>query len=163
MQNLTSKIQSKFKVEILKTDQNEIWIKIDNQDLLDISIFAKEIGFEFFSSLAVIDFPEKNTMELIYHIWNEENKILLNLKTEIKREKPNIISLSEVYACCQIHEREAHELFGVKFSGNPDLSELFLEDWQERPPFLKDFNSRDYVRKNFYNKNKKNEKGYFNN
>jgi len=162
MQDLITQIQSKFNIEILKTDKNEIWIKIDNKNLLDISIFTKEAGFEFFSSLSVIDSPDRKTMELVYHIWNEENKILLNIKTEIKREKPKIVSISEIYPCSQIHEREAHELFGVNFLGNPDLSELFLEDWQARPPFLKDFNSQDYVRENFYNKNKKNEKGYFN-
>ncbi|MEA3344537.1 MAG: NADH-quinone oxidoreductase subunit C [Patescibacteria group bacterium] len=161
MENLLSKIQSKFSAEILKTNKNEIWIKIEDKDLLNISISVKESNFEFFSSLSAIDFPEKNRIELVYHIWNEKDKVLLNIKTEIEREKPKITSISEIYACSQIHEREVHELFGIKFLGNPDLSELFLEDWQERPPFLKDFDSQNYVRENFYNKNKKSEKNYF--
>lgn len=161
MKDIISKIQSKFNIEILKTGENEIWMKISGHDLSGILIFAQESGFQFFSSLSVVDFPEKNKIELVYHIWNNENKILLNIKTGIERKKPEIVSISKIYPCSQIHEREAHELFGINFLGNPDLSELFLEDWQGRPPLLKDFDSQDYVRKNFYNKNKKNEKNYF--
>jgi NADH-quinone oxidoreductase subunit C len=161
MENLISELQSKFSAEILRTDKNEIWIKNDNKNLLAVIAFAKENDFEFFSSISAIDFPDAKAIELVYHIWNEKSKILLNIKTEIKRKNPEIISISGIYACSQIHEREIHELFGIKFQGNPDLSELFLEGWQERPPFLKDFNSQDYVRENFYNKNRKNEKGYF--
>jgi len=60
----------------------------------------------------------------------------------------------------QIHEREAYEMFGVVFKGNPDLSPLFLEDWKGPPPFRKDFNWRKYVIEKFYKKGSEREKSY---
>ena len=161
MENLISKIQSRFGAEVLKKEKNQIWLKISSKNLLNVCGFLKDNGFEFFSSLSAVDILEKNIIELIYHIWSEEKKMGLNIKTEISRKNPEINSVSEIYNSSQIHEREIHELFGVKFLGNPDLSELFLENWQGPPPFLKDFNWREYVREKFYDKGKENEKEYF--
>ncbi len=160
-ETLISKIQSRFGVDVLKKEKNQIWLKISKKNLLNLCGFLKDNGFEFFSSLSAVDILEKNTIELIYHIWSEEKKMGLNIKTTIGRKKPEINSVSEVYNSSQIHEREIHELFGVRFLGNPDLSELFLENWQGPPPFLKDFDWREYVREKFYDKGNENEKEYF--
>jgi len=160
-ETLISKIQSSFGAEVLKKEKNQIWLKISKKNLLNLCSFLKDNGFEFFSSLSAVDILEKNIIELIYHIWSEEKKIGLNIKTTISRKKPEINSVSEIYNSSQIHEREIHELFGVRFLGNPDLSELFLENWQGPPPFLKDFDWREYVREKFYNKENENEKEYF--
>ncbi len=162
MEGLISKIKSKFGAEILKKEKNQIWMKINNKDLINICNFLKENGFDFFSCLSAIDILENNIIELVYHLWSQEKKTILNIKTEISREKPEINSISKIYTASQIHEREIHELFGVNFLGNSDLSELFLEDWSGPAPFLKDFDWREYVREKFYNKENENEKGYYN-
>lgn len=161
MKDLISKIQSKFGIGVLRKEKNQTWIKVSKENLLNICIFAKDNGFKFFSSLSAVDILEKNIIELIYHIWSEEKKMGLNIKIEIARKNPEINSVSKIYNSSQIHEREVHELFGINFLGNPDLSELFLENWQGPAPFLKDFDWRKYVREKFYNRKNKNEKGYF--
>jgi len=161
MNNLISKIQSKFEAETLRREKHQVWFKVDKNNLTDVCNFLKDNGFEFFSSLTAVDVLEKNLIELIYHLWSQKRKSGLNLKIEIDREHPKVSSISEIYNASQIHEREIHELFGVNFLGNQNLSELFLENWQGPAPFLKDFDWRKYVREKFYNKEKQNEKGYF--
>ena len=161
MENLISTLKSKFGAEILKEEANQIWLKVEKENLLKVCSFAKSNEFDFFSSLTAVDVLERNIIELIYHLWNEEKKMGLNIKTEIPRINPKIKSVSEIYKVSQIHEREIYELFGVNFEGNPNLSELFLEDWKGPAPFLRDFNWREYVREKFYNKEKENEKGYY--
>jgi len=162
MKNLILKVQSEFKAEVLKKEKKQIWLKIGKENLLSVCIFMKNNNFIFFSSLSAVDILKKNIIELIYHIWSEEKKMGLNIKTEISRKNLEISSISKIYNSSQIHEREIHELFGVNFLGNPNLSNLFLENWTGPSPFLKDFNWRNYVREKFYNKENKNEKGYFN-
>lgn len=162
MKNLILKVQSEFKAEVLKKEKKQIWLKIGKENLLSVCIFMKNNNFIFFSSLSAVDILKKNIIELIYHIWSEEKKMGLNIKTEISRKNLEISSISKIYNSSQIHEREIHELFGVNFLRNPNLSNLFLENWTGPPPFLKDFNWRNYVREKFYNKENKNEKGYFN-
>ncbi len=163
MKDLISKIRAKFGAEVLRKEENQFWIKVSRENLLNVCLFIKDNSFEFFSSLSAVDILEKNIIELIYHIWSKEKKIGLNIKTEIDRETPKINSVSKIYNSSQIHEREIHELFGVIFLGNPDLSELFLEDWPGPPPFLKSFDWRNYIREKFYSKGNKKEKGYFDN
>jgi len=65
-----------------------------------------------------------------------------------------IPSLSELWPNAAVHEREAWELFGISFEGNKFLKPLFLEDHFEIPPFRKDFNWREYVRKAYFEKTK---------
>jgi NADH-quinone oxidoreductase subunit C len=36
-------------------------------------------------------------------------------------------------------------MFGVRFTGNPDLSPLFLHNWKDIPPLRKDFNTVEYA------------------
>ena len=52
-------------------------------------------------------------------------------------------------------------MFGVEFQGNPDLSPLFLEDWEGPPPFRKDFDWRAYVREKYYREDREEDRGYY--
>ncbi len=153
---------SKFDVKVKTQRDRRAWVSIKKTDLLDISTWLKEQGFTHLSSLSVTDWIDDDKYELTYHLWSYKDNILITLKTKINRKNPVIKSVSSVWGeNAQIHEREMHELFGVKFEGNNDLSPLFLEDWKGVPPFKKDFDWRKYVREEFYDKNNERESGYY--
>jgi len=153
---------SKFDVKVKTQRDKRAWVSIKKTDLLDISAWLKEQGFTHLSSLSVTDWIDDDKYELTYHLWSYKDNILITLKTKINRKNPVIKSVSSVWGeNAQIHEREMHELFGVKFEGNNDLSPLFLEDWKGVPPFKKDFDWRKYVREEFYDKNNERESGYY--
>ena len=164
MENLNKiqeKIYSEFGIKTRVGQKRRIWLKTGSGQLLDLLRFLKELGFEHLSSVSALDRPEQERLELVYHLWSYQDKLLLSVKTKIERKAPSIDSASSIWASAQIQEREIHELFGVNFLGNPDLTELFLENWQGPPPFLKDFDWREYVKEKYYSKENKNEKGYF--
>ncbi|MEJ7721636.1 MAG: NADH-quinone oxidoreductase subunit C [Ilumatobacteraceae bacterium] len=48
-------------------------------------------------------------------------------------------SWSRLYAGANWHEREAHEMFGISFTGHPDLRNLYLPGEFEGHPLRKDF------------------------
>ena len=132
------------------------------KDPLILLEFAKRKGFGHLSSISVTDWIEEGKYEVTYHLWSYSDKLLLNVKTKISRDDPVTLSAISLWgANAQIHERELHELFGVNFRGNLDPSPLFLEGWDKTPPFKKDFNWRDYVRKELLDKSNKREKGYW--
>ena len=153
---------SKFDVEGKIQRERRIWISIDNKELIKICGWLKNQGFEHLSAISVTDWVKEGRFEVTYHLWSYKDKILLTLKTEIDREKPVIESVTSIWKeNAQIHERELHELFGVKFKGNSDLSPLFLEDWHASPPFRKDFDWREYVGKEYYDKENEREAVYY--
>ncbi|MEA3459039.1 MAG: NADH-quinone oxidoreductase subunit C [Candidatus Thermoplasmatota archaeon] len=159
---LLDEIKSKFNVEGKIQRERRIWIAIDEERLIELCNWLKNQSFEHLSAISVTDWVKEGRFEVTYHLWSYKDKILLTLKTKIDRKKPVIESVTTVWEeSAQIHERELHELFGVKFKGNSDLSPLFLEDWHAPPPFRKDFDWREYVREEHYDKENEREVVYY--
>lgn len=132
-------------------------ITVRREEFYQVLSRLKDMGFDHLSDVTCVDYIDEGEFEVIYHLWSHPKKIRVIVKTRIPRESPAIKSIVDLWIGAQIHERENHELFGIEFQGNPDLSPLFLEDWEEMPPFRKDFNIREYVKREYYG----DDKGYF--
>ena len=156
-------LRSKFEfTELEERDNRRTWLTIKKEILLDFMKEVKKIGFAHCSIISVTDWPNQGVFELTYHLWSYQYQIALTVKTKIQRGTPRIESVYPVWGkSAGIHERELHELFGVKFTGNPDLAPLFLEDWNGPPPFRKDFDWRKYVREEYYDKTRERERPYW--
>jgi len=155
-------LKTKFGVEGEVQRIRRVWVSIGKEQVLEVSGWIKEQGFEHLSSISVTDWVEDGSYELTYHLWSPRDKVVVTLRTRISREDPSIASVMPVWdRSAWIHERELHEMFGVKFEGNPDLAPLFLEDWEGPPPFRKDFDWREYTREKYYNPENEREHVYF--
>ncbi len=156
------KLESNFDVKTKVEKENRIWFSIKDEDLTKICSWLQKQGFEHLSSISVTDWLEEGKFEITYHLWSYKHKILITLKTKIDRGESVVESVTSIFGNnAQIHERELHELFGVKFEGNNNLDPLFLEDWENIPPFRKDFDWIKYVREEFYDKDNEREKAYY--
>jgi len=159
---LLERIGSRFDIEPRVAEDGTVWISVGEQDLGECLAFAKREGFDHCSAISVTDWPGEEAFELTYHLWSYDHKVLLTVKSRIDRGKATVDSAVPLWGpSAGIHERELHELFGVEFAGNPDLAPLFLENWDGPPPFRKDFDWRDYVRKEFYDEANPREQGYW--
>ena len=159
---MLDEIKSKFKVDGRIQREQKIWISTDENKLMEVCTWLKDHGFMHLSAISVTDWLEDGNFELTYHLWSYDDKILITVKTKIDRKNPSIDSVVPIWEeNAQIHERELHELFGVKFKGNSDLSPLFLEDQEDMHPFRKDFSWREHVREKFYNKENERETVYY--
>ena len=155
-------ISAKFNIDAKVQRERRVWVTVDKDNLIALCNFAKGLGFEHLSAISVTDWLEEGTFELTYHLWSYSEMILLTVKTKIERDNPVCDSVVPVWQeNAQIHERELHELFGVKFEGNEDLTPLFLEGWDGPPPFRKDFNWREYARQQHYDKANERERAYY--
>jgi len=159
---LIEDIRANFKIAGKMQRERRVWVSIGKDNLIMLCNFVKELGFEHLSAISVTDWLEEGTFELTYHLWSYSEMILLTVKTKIKRDNPVCDSVVPVWQeNAQIHERELHELFGVEFEGNEDLTPLFLEDWDGPPPFRKDFHWIEYTRQKYYDKAKERERAYY--
>lgn len=147
-------IRSEFKGQILNfsSEKNEFSMTIKREKFYEILSFLKERGFVHLSSITCVDYLEEGEFELVYHLWSYKKKERAEVKTRILRESPSIKSIIDLWPNAEMHERENFEMFGIKFKGNPNLSPLFLEDWKEIPPLRKDFNTRKFVKEEYYGK-----------
>jgi NADH:ubiquinone oxidoreductase subunit C len=61
------------------------------------------------------------------------------VKVKLDRETPVIQTVSDIWRTAEFHEREVFELFGVNFTGHPDLRKLILPDDWTGYPLRKDY------------------------
>lgn len=151
---ITSLLKSKFADSLLSIsgEDKEIALLVKKEKSHQVLSQLKGEGFNHLSDVSAVDYIDEQEFELVYHLWSHREKVRAIVKVRIPREAPTIKSVVDLWTGAQIHEREDHELFGIEFEGNPNLSPLFLEDWEEIPPFRKDFDTRKYVKERYYSK-----------
>ncbi|MHA1346663.1 MAG: NADH-quinone oxidoreductase subunit C [Candidatus Heimdallarchaeaceae archaeon] len=161
-EKLIEDLNSALDVTVNYQKERRLWVIIEPNLIVDTCIKAYELGFEHLSTISVTDWLDEGKLEVTYHLWSYTHNHLLTIKTKIDRKKPKISSLTSIWGGnAETCERECHELFGVKFEGNTNLTPLFLEDWDGPPPFLKDFNWREFVKEELYDQSNPREKVYF--
>ena len=159
--DLVEVLSSELDASITLKKERRMWVEIDSKKIVDVCLKALQLGFEHLSTISV-DWLEEGRFELVYHLWSYKYRTSLNIKTKIDRNKPSISSINSIWdTYAETCERECHELFGINFEGNSNLTPLFLEDWQGPPPFLKDFNWREYTLKEHYKEENPREQVYF--
>jgi len=149
---IVSTVKSKFGKSILDitSEDKRIILTVTKGTCHEVLSQLEAMGFDHLSDVTGIDYMTDGEFEIVYHLWSHTKKVRIILKVRVDRESPTMQSVVDLWPGAQIHEREAHELFGIGFEGNPDLSPLFLEDWTEIPPFRKDFDTREYVKRQYY-------------
>lgn len=161
-EEILEKLASEFKIKGEVRRKGRIWLDISTEGFANFCRWLKNQGFEHLSAISALDWPDEGVFELAYHMWSYQDKVLLTLKVKIDRQNAVIDSVTEVWdGSAQAHEREIHELFGVNFEGNANLTPLFLEGWEGPPPFRKDFDWREHVREKYYNKANERESAYY--
>lgn len=128
-------LQSKFGGAILETAK-EGWVKIVRESLLAIVQFLKtepELGFDFLHCITGVDLGG-GTLQCVYTLTSTTQKHWLSLKVEVKADDPHIPTLCHLWPTANWHEREAFDLFGLSFTGHPNLKRILChEDWVGHP------------------------------
>ena len=122
---------------------------IPSQALPSLLLLLKADGFEHLSLISCVDWIDEAELELSYHLWCYDKKIHAIVKTRIGRDSPRFLSIIPLFQHAQTYEREIHEMYGVRFEGNPRLTPLLLDHWQGPPPMRRDFDTRQYVQDTF--------------
>lgn len=81
-------------------------------------------GFRHLSAITGIDVGSK--IEVVYHLTRGD--LVLSLKVKTSKKNPVLPSIVDLIPGAVLYEREVHDLLGIIFKGNPDLSPLLLPD-----------------------------------
>ncbi|HXX43459.1 MAG TPA: NADH-quinone oxidoreductase subunit C [Candidatus Acidoferrales bacterium] len=98
------------------------------------------LRFSFLSDLTIVDrFPIEPRFELNYQLLSLDREERLRLRVKLSGAEPAVASVTPVWPTANWHERESFDLFGVRFSGHPDLTRILLPDEWEGHPLRKDY------------------------
>jgi len=147
MQNLIDlekKINSELTTKIKKTEirHEQLYITIDNEDLIDVTLHIKNnenTKFRQLIDITVVDYPENTQrFKIVYLFLSHEfnQRIILNY---LISENEVIPSLTPIYPAANWMEREVFDMYGVKFKDHPDLRRILTDYDFEGHPLRKDF------------------------
>jgi NADH-quinone oxidoreductase subunit C len=112
------------------------------EHLIDCLRDLKEThGFSFLADITAIDhFEAQPRFEAVYHLYHLERHEYLRVATPCAGETdPTCPSVVSLWATADWHEREAYDMFGIRFSGHPDLRRILMWDGYPYHPLRKEF------------------------
>src|SRR5262249_14331949 len=123
----------------LKTLKGDyLGLEVDRTNLVAVCRFLRDqLGFDLLSSISGVDMLDH--LETVYHVRSITRGQLMQIKVRLDHEKPEVDSVVSVWPTANWLERETYDLFGIKFTGHPDLRRMLLDDDFEGYPLLKSF------------------------
>lgn len=96
------------------------------------------LRLDFLFCLTCVDW--KTHLSVVYHLRSTELGHTLVVKVKLEdREHPELLSVWNLWRTAEFHEREAYDLFGIRFVGHSDLRRLFMTDDWKGWPLRKDY------------------------
>jgi NADH-quinone oxidoreductase subunit C len=142
--DLEKKINSELTTKIKKSEirHDQLYIKIDSEDLIDVTLFIKcneNTKFRQLIDVTVVDYPENTQrFKMVYLFLSHEFNQRVILSYFIG-ENEVIPSLTAIYPAANWMEREVFDMYGVKFKNHPDLRRILTDYDFEGHPLRKDF------------------------
>jgi len=142
--DLEKKINSELttKIKSSKIKHSQLYLNIDTEDLIDVTLFIKnneKTKFRQLIDITVVDYPENSQRFKVVYLFlsHEFNKRII--LSYLINENEVIPSLTSVYPAANWMEREVFDMYGVKFKGHPDLRRILTDYGFEGHPLRKDF------------------------
>ena len=132
--------------------------------LIDVCRFLRDtpdLAFDFLSNVTGVDWPDAakadavaipgdseeaavpgGFLEVIYHLYSTRHRVgplVLRARTQDRTTHTLIPSVVSVYRSAEFQEREIFDLFGVTFTGHPDLRRILMWEEFEDHPMRKDY------------------------
>jgi NADH-quinone oxidoreductase subunit C len=120
----------------------ELTISVEPGDLIGVTTFLRDdAGCQFISIIDVCgaDYPSRvKRFDVVYHLLSPKQNLRIRIKVQAD-EETLVPSLTSVYPGADWFERETYDLYGVLFSGHPDLRRILTDYGFEGHPLRKDF------------------------
>ena len=120
----------------------ELSVEIDREQLLSTLEFLRDdpnCRFGCLIDICGVDYPERERrFDVVYHLLSpwQNRRIRVRVKTDEATPVPSAVT---VFPAANWFEREAYDLYGILFSGHPDLRRILTDYGFEGHPLRKDF------------------------
>ena len=144
LSDIEKKINSELttKINDSKIKHNQLYLNIDNEDLLEVNLFLKNnknTKFKQLIDITAVDYPENlKRFKMVYLLLSHEfnKRVIVNC---LINENELVQSLTKIFPSANWMEREVFDMYGVKFKDHPDLRRILTDYGFEGYPLRKDF------------------------
>ena len=137
---INSELTTKINNSKIKHDQ--LYINIDEKNLMDVIFFLKtnsESKFRQLIEITAVDYPEKERrFKVVYLLLSHENNKRIIVDYIIK-ENEVVSSITSIFPSANWMEREVFDMYGIEFKNHPDLRRILTDYGFKGYPLRKDF------------------------
>lgn len=130
------------KIDSDKMEFEELSLSVVAEDVVGVLRFLRDdVQTQFISLIDVcgVDYPgRRRRFEVVYHLLSPRQNMRLRVRVATDADSP-VPSVVEVFPGADWFEREAYDLYGIRFTGHPDLRRLLTDYGFEGHPLRKDF------------------------
>jgi NADH-quinone oxidoreductase subunit C len=120
----------------------ELTVSVNAADIVGVLTFLrddKKCQFVSFIDVSGADYPSREKrFDVVYHLLSPRQNLRIRVKVATD-EVTLVPSVTGIYRGADWFEREAYDLYGILFSGHPDLRRLLTDYGFEGHPLRKDF------------------------
>jgi len=115
-------------------------ISIPKSDLISLMRFFKDTNrFDFLVDICGVDYPARELrFDVVYHLLNTKTGDRIRVKVPVA-DGDGVESLIPVWRGADWFEREAYDMFGIKFFGHPNLRRILTHHQFKGHPLRKDY------------------------
>ena len=128
--------------------RGELSITVKRDAILKVLAYLRDdevCDFTQLVDICGVDYPEKEErFEVVYHLLSMRKNTRIRVKLTVGQDTP-VASVTSLFTCADWLEREVWDMYGVYFSGHPDLRRILTDYGFEGHPQRKDFPLTGYV------------------
>jgi NADH-quinone oxidoreductase subunit C len=128
--------------------RGELTVIARREDIVELTRFLRDdpaLQFVSFIDLCGVDYPERaERFEVVYHLLSPRKNVRIRVKVSTDETTP-VPSITGIYAGADWFEREAWDMYGILFTGHPDLRRLLTDYGFDGHPQRRDFPLTGYV------------------
>ena len=121
-------------------DRKQAILVVDRARLEQIAEYTRDVEkFTLLSDLTAVDWPKREKrFDVVLNLYSFEHNARLRIKVHAGENEP-VPSVSGVWSTANWLEREAFDMFGIRFEGHPNLKRILLPDEWQGHPLRKDY------------------------
>ena len=145
-------------VEDCRLAFGELTVVARASDIVQVVRFLRDDSscqFVNLTDLCGVDWPERDQrFDVVYHFLSPKQNLRIRVKVATDEDTP-VPSIIDVFAGAEWFERETYDMYGVLFTGHPDLRRILTDYGFDGHPLRKDFPLTGYVEVRYDNEKKR--------
>src|SRR5216117_399251 len=130
-------------VQEISTPQGDATVVVRPDGLKRVMKFLKNdprTRFNLLVDITAVDYQgRKPRFDVVYHLLSLSAKRRLRIKVRVEESNPEIDSMTSLWGSANWLEREVWDMFGIRFTGHPNLKRILMYEEFKGDPLRKDY------------------------
>jgi len=129
----------------VSSSRGQVVVHAPREGYLEVARALKAEGFEMCVDLTAVDYlvhpgrplpdgVEAERFEVVLNLLSLSQRRRIRVRVQVPAGDPSVASVFELWPGAEAMEREAYDVYGIRFDGHPDLTRILMpEDWEGHP------------------------------